>query len=85
MGGSGVCGYGGGVGRMVRERVRWATGWTGVYWLPMAILGGIVGGAASVSTLGGRAVACTGAGDGGGTGGGDNHDDRDRKSVVMVV
>ena len=33
----------------------------------MAILGGMPGGAASVSTLGGRAGVCTG--DGGGTGG----------------
>ena len=33
----------------------------------MAILGGIAGGAASVSTFGGRAGVYTGAGDGGGT------------------
>ena len=68
MGGSGVCGAGGGVGRMVRERVRWSTGWSGVDWFPIVILGGMAGGTASVSTLGGRAGGvCTG--DGGGTGG----------------
>ena len=65
MGGSGVSEAGGGVGRMVCECVRWATSWSGVDWLPMAILGGIAGGAASVSTLGGRARVCTGTGDGG--------------------
>ena len=51
---------------MVCERVWWDTGWSGVDWFPMAIIGGIAGGAASVSTLGGRAGVCTGAGDGGG-------------------
>ena len=35
----------------------------------MDILGGIAGGAACVSTLGGRAVVCTGTEEGGGTGG----------------
>ena len=60
MAGSGVCGSGGGVGRMVREHMRWATGWSGVDWLHMAILGGMAGGNASVSTLGGRAGVCTG-------------------------
>ena len=67
MGRSGVCGAGGGVERMVRERVRWDTGWSGVDWFPMAILGGMAGGNASVSTLGGRAGICTG--NSGGTGG----------------
>ena len=33
------------------ERVRWDTGWFGMDWFPMAILGGIAGGAASVYTL----------------------------------
>ena len=66
MGGFGVCGAGGGVGRIVRERVWWATGCSGVDWFPMAILCGRAGGAASVSTLGGRTGVCTG--DGGGTG-----------------
>ena len=70
MGGSGVCGAGGGVGSMVCERVQWATWWYGVDWFPMSILGGIAGSAASVSTLGGRSVICTVSGDGGGTGGG---------------
>ena len=68
MGGSGVYGAGSGVGKMVCERVRWDTWWSGVYWFPMAILCGIAGCAASVSTLGGRAGVYTGAGDGGGTG-----------------
>ena len=69
MGGSGVCGAGSGVGKMVCERMRWDTGWSGVDWFPMAILGGITGGDASVSTLGRTAGVCTGSGDGGGTGG----------------
>ena len=69
MGGSGVCGAGGIMGRMVCERVWWSVGWSGMNWFPMAILGGIAGGAASVSTLGDRAGVCTGAGDIGGTGG----------------
>ena len=60
MGGSGVCGAGGGMGRMVRERVRWATGFSGLDCFPMAILCGRAGGTASVSTLGGRAGVCTG-------------------------
>ena len=60
---------GGGVGRMVCEFVWWATGWSGMDLFPMAILGGIAGGAASVSNLGGRVGVCTGAGDGGGAGG----------------
>ena len=51
---------------MVRERVRCATGCSGVDWFPMDILGGRVGGAASVSTLVGGARVCTG--DGGGAG-----------------
>ena len=51
MGGSRVCGVGGGVGRIVCERVRWDTGCSGVDLLPMGILGGRVGGASSVSTL----------------------------------
>ena len=55
---------------MVCERVRWATGWSGVDWFPMAILGGIVGGADSESKIGGMAGVCTGAVDSGGTGGG---------------
>ena len=67
MGGSGVCGAGGGMGRMVRELVWWDTGWSGVDWFPMAILGGMAGGADNVSTLGGRSGVCTG--DGGDTGG----------------
>ena len=66
MGGSGVCGAVGGMGRMVRERMWWATGCSGVVWFPMAILCGEAGVAASVSTLVGRAGVCTG--DGGGTG-----------------
>ena len=37
---------------MVRERVKLATGCSGVDWFPIAILGGRAGGAASVSTLG---------------------------------
>ena len=41
------------------------TGWSGVDWLPMAILGWRAGGADSVSTLGVGAGVCTG--DGGGT------------------
>ena len=53
---------------MVCERVRWDIGWSGMDWFPMAILDGIAGGAASVSTLGVKAGVCTGAGDGGGTG-----------------
>ena len=69
MGSSGVCGAGGGLGRMVCERGWWDIGWYGMDWFPMDILGGIVGGAASVSTLGGRAGVCTGARDGGCTGG----------------
>ena len=69
MSSSGVCGAGGGVGRMVCESVRWAIGWFGMDWLPMAILDGIAGGAASVSTLGCRSGVCTGAGGVGGTGG----------------
>ena len=68
MGGSSVCGAGGAVGRMVCERVWWSTGWSRVYWFPMAILGGIAGGSASVSALGGWAGVCTGAGYCGGTG-----------------
>ena len=68
MVGSGICGAGGGVGRMVREHMRWATGWYGVDWFPMAILCGMSGVTASVSTLGGREGVCTGHG--GGTGGG---------------
>ena len=55
------------MGRIVRERVRWDTMWSRVDWFLMAILGGRAGGAARVSTLGGRAGVCTG--DGGGTGG----------------
>ena len=66
MGGSRICGVAGGVGRMVCERVWCATGCSGVYWFPMDILGGRVGGAASVSTFGGREGVCTG--DGGGAG-----------------
>ena len=67
MGGSSVCGAGGGVGRMVRERVGWDTGWSWVDWVPINILGGRAGGAASVSTLGGRVGVFNGYG--GGTGG----------------
>ena len=52
---------------MVPERVQWDTGWSRLDWFPMDILSGRAGGAASVSTLGGRAGICTG--DGGGTGG----------------
>ena len=66
MGGSGVCGAGGGVGRMFHEPVGRDTGCSGVDWFPMAILGGRAGGADSVFTLGGRAGVCNG--DGGGTG-----------------
>ena len=66
MGRSGVCGSGGGVVRVVCERVRWATGCSGVEWFPMDILCGVVVGADIVSTLGGRACVCTGGG--GGTG-----------------
>ena len=66
MGGYGICGAGGGVGRILRERVRWATGCSGVDWCPMAILCGRAGGAASVSTLGGRADVRTGEGRGNG-------------------
>ena len=66
---SGICGAGGGVGRMVRERVRWATRWYGVDWFPMAILSGMAGGTASVSTLVGRQGICNGdSGDTGGVG-----------------
>ena len=63
MGGSGVCGTNGGIRRMVCECVWWATGWSGVDWFPMDILGGIAGGAASVSTLGGGSGVYTVAGD----------------------
>ena len=49
---------------MVCECVRWDTGWSGMDWFPMVILVGIVGGAASVYTLGGRACVFSGAGDG---------------------
>ena len=69
MGSSGIYGAGGDVGRMVCKRVQWDNGWSGVDWFPMAILGGIAGGAASVPNLGGRAGVCVGAGEGGGTGG----------------
>ena len=68
MGRSGVCGVGGGVGRMVRERMRCAAGCYGLDWFPMDILGGRADGAASVSTLGGGAGVCTV--DGGGSGAG---------------
>ena len=53
---------------MVCEFVWWATGWSGMDLFPMAILGGIAGGSASVSVLGGWAGVCTGAGYCGGTG-----------------
>ena len=66
MGGSGVCGVGDDVGRIVRESVQCATGCYGVEWSTMAILGGRTGGADSVSKLGGRVGVCTG--DGGGAG-----------------
>ena len=62
-----VFGAGGSVGMMVCESVWWDTRWSGMYWFPVAILGGRSGGVASVSTLGGRSVVCTGGG--GGTGG----------------
>ena len=62
--GSGVCGVGGGVGRMVCERVRCADVCSGVDWFPIYILGGREGGAGGVSTLGGGSVVFTG--DGGG-------------------
>ena len=68
MGGSCVCQAGGGVGMMVCKCVWWSTVWFGVDWVPMDIIGGIAGGAASVCTLGGRADVCTRAGDSGGTG-----------------
>ena len=48
------------------EHVRCATGFSVVDWFPMDILGGMEGGAASVSTLGGGSGECTG--DGGGAG-----------------
>ena len=54
------------MGRMVRERVWCDTGFSGVDWFPMAILGGRAGGASSVSTLGGRAGVCTGDSEGAG-------------------
>ena len=66
MGGSVVCGAGKGMDRMVHSRVCWATGCSRVDLFPMAILCGMAGGVASVSTLGIRAGVCTG--DGGGTG-----------------
>ena len=62
MGGSVVCGAGGGVGRMVCECVWWYTGWYGVDWFPMYILCGMAGGAASVSNLRDRTGVCTGNG-----------------------
>ena len=47
---------------MVCECVRCATGCSGVDWFPMVIIGGRMGGAVGVSTLGGWAVLCTGGG-----------------------
>ena len=69
MVGSGVCGVGGGVERMVRERVLCATGCSGVDWFPMDILVGRAGGAASASTLGGGSGLCTEDSGGAGAGG----------------
>ena len=60
MVGSSVCGSGCGMGRMVHDIVWWATGCSGVDSFPIAVLGGRAGGAASVSTLGGRAGVCNG-------------------------
>ena len=54
------------MGSMLRERVWCATGCYGVDCLPMDILGGRVGGRASVSTLGGRSRVFTGVGGGNG-------------------
>ena len=64
MGGSGVFGGGGGVGRMLRDLVRWDTVCSGVDWFPMDVLCGMAGGESGVSTLGGRSGVCTGYGGG---------------------
>ena len=49
---------------MFCERVRCDTGYSGLDWSPMVILGGRMGGAVGVSTLGGWAKVCTGSGGG---------------------
>ena len=54
---------------MVCERVRCDTGYSGLDWSPMVILGGRMGGAVGVSTLGGWAKVCTGGGGGAVAGG----------------
>ena len=69
MVGSGFFVIGGGVGRMVCERMWCDTGCSGVDWFPMDILGGRAGGAASVSPLGGMAGLFTRDGGGAGAGG----------------
>ena len=69
MGGSGGCGVGSGMGRMVCKRVWCATRCSGVDWLYMDILGGRVGGAVCVATLGGGSGVCTGDDGGDGAGG----------------
>ena len=69
MGRYGVCGVGGGVGRMVRESMWCATGCSGLDWFPMNIIGGRACGAVGVSTLGGWAGVCNGDGGGAGVGG----------------
>ena len=49
---------------MVCKRVWYATGCSGVDWFPVDIIGGRVGGAVGVSTLGVWAGVCTGGGGG---------------------
>ena len=49
---------------MVRKRVWYATGCSGVDWFPVDIIGGRVGGAVGVSTLRVWAGVCTGGGGG---------------------
>ena len=62
MGGSGVIGVGGGVGRMVRKHMWCATGFSGVDWFPIGILDGRAGGAVDISSFGGGTGVCTGDG-----------------------
>ena len=54
---------------MVRERVRFGTGFSGVDLFPMDNLCGRAGGAVYVSTLGVRSEVCTGDGGGAVVGG----------------
>ena len=54
---------------MFCERVRCDTGYSGLDWFQMVILGGSMGGAVGVSTLGGWDKVCTGGGGGAVAGG----------------